>query len=159
MKWVHFSAVLALVASLFVSGCATDISSNSYSEDHVGEAARSYQAVVVKVRQVKVGPDQLGKNKTGAVIGGIGGAVIGNQFGSGVGKGIMTVGGAAAGAVGGAYAEKALRTQTALEITVQLRNGELRTIVQGNDVQFSQGERVYIMIYQRGRSKVVKLNA
>jgi outer membrane lipoprotein SlyB len=139
-----------------LTGCATDISGKSYSDEHVGETARSLPGVVVKVRRVKVGPDQLGKNKTGAVAGGLGGALLGSTMGGGRGKGLMTIGGAVAGAVGGAYAEKALKTQTGLEITVKLKNGEYVTVVQGSDIGFRRGEQVFVMVYNRGRSKVVK---
>lgn len=114
-------AAFMLILVLF-SGCATDISSNSYSDDSVGDVAQTEAAVVVKVRTVKVGPDQLGKSHTGAVAGGIGGALI------------------------GAAAEK------------KLKSGALRTVVQGGDVSFVKGERILLMTYAYGRSKVVKDN-
>ncbi len=148
-----------LAISLIISACATDINSNSYSDTHVGEAAKSYRGKIVKVRQVKVGPDQLEKSKTGTLAGGVGGAMLGSQFGSGSGKLLMTAGGAIAGAVGGAYAEKALKTQDALELTVELKNGELRTIVQGKNETFRKGEKVLLMIYENGRSKISKDNS
>ncbi len=146
-----------LTVCLFASGCATDISSNSYSDAHVGEAARSYRGVVVKVRTVKVGPDQLEKSKAGTMVGGASGAAIGSQFGSGTGKLIMTGVGAVAGAIGGAYAEKSMKSQNALEITIELKNGDMRTVVQGADVNFSTGEAIMLMTYKKGRSKIVKL--
>jgi len=146
-----------LALGLILQGCATDISSNSYSDEHVGEASRSYRGVVVHVRQVKVSPDQLEKGKTGTMFGALGGAVVGSQFGSGAGKAIMTAGGAVAGAVGGAYAEKALKTQTALEITVEVKGGEMYTVVQGSDVPFRKGEKVLLFKFDKGRSKVAKL--
>ncbi|OQW46117.1 MAG: hypothetical protein A4S09_16920 [Proteobacteria bacterium SG_bin7] len=152
-------AISLAVAALFITGCATDISSQSYSDQHVGETARSYRARVVKVRQVKVGPDELGKNKTGALAGGVGGAVLGSTMGGGNGNGLMAIAGGVAGAIGGAYAEKALKTQVGLEITVELRNGKLMTVVQGSDVPFSRGERVILMSYGKGRSKIVKEEA
>ncbi len=152
------SAIALTVTALVASGCATDISSQSYSNQHVGEMARSYRARVVKVRQVKVSPDELGKNKNGALAGGIGGAMLGSTMGGGNGKTLMAIAGGVAGAIGGAYAEKALKTQTGLEITVELRNGQLRTIVQGADVPFYKGEKVILMSYSKGRSKIVKEN-
>lgn len=152
MKKSNLGLMLVLTSALFMSACATDISSQSYSDKHVGETARSYRATVVKVRKVKVGPDELGKSKAGTVIGGVGGAMIGSTTGSGLGTGV----GAIAGAIGGAYAEKAMKSQTGLEITVELKNGALMTVVQGADVEFARGEKVLIMQYQKGRSKIVK---
>ena len=150
IKLLSFAVILA--SALFTSACATDISSQTYSDTHVGETARSYRGTVVKIRKVKVGPDELGKSKSGAVIGGVGGALLGGSTGSG----LMTGVGAVAGAVGGAYAEKSLKTQTGLEITVELKNGALLTVVQGADVVFLRGEKVIIMDYKKGRSKIVK---
>ncbi len=158
-KFKQILAVSVTLAALFTTGCATDISSQSYSDKHVGETARSYRATVIKVRQVKVGPDELGKNKNGALAGGIGGAMLGSTMGGGNGKALMTIAGGVAGAIGGAYAEKALKSQVGLEITVELRNGALRTIVQGADVPFARGERVFLMSYGKGRSKIVKEDA
>lgn len=146
-----------LLLNLTTTGCATDISGNSYSDTHVGEASRSFRGVVVNIRAVKVSPDQLEKSQTGTMLGTVGGAAVGSQFGSGTGKLLMTAGGAVAGAIGGAYAEKALKTQTGLEITVEVKGGELYTVVQGNDVAFKKGEKVLLVKYEKGRSKVVKL--
>ena len=151
---ISLALALSIIAGTQLTACATDISSNSYAENHVGEAARSFRGIVVKVREVKVAPS---KPQYGGALAGAGaGGLVGNQFGAGAGKDIMTAGGAVAGAVGGYYAEKHLRTQMGLEITVQMPNGELRTLVQGNDVAFRKGDRVMIMIYNRGRSKIVK---
>jgi outer membrane lipoprotein SlyB len=151
--------ILTLVSSSFLfSGCATEIGSNSYDDEDVGAIANSYKAVVIKVRNVNVGPDKLEKSGAGTLAGGVAGAAIGSEFGSGIGNVLMTTGGALAGAVGGAYAEKSLKKQVGLEITVQLTNGELKTVVQGNDTSFSKGESVMLLAYAQGRSKVVKID-
>ena len=152
-KGVVVLGIAAFAIAVLMSGCATDISSKSYSEDSVGEVSNTYSGVVVKVRTVKVGPDQLSKNHTGAIAGGVGGGLIGSQL---LGGPVATIGLAGAGAVGGAFAEKSLRTQQGLEITVRLASGELRTVVQGNDVAFKKGEHILLLIYAQGRSKVVK---
>jgi outer membrane lipoprotein SlyB len=144
---------IGLVSLLVLfSGCATDIGSKSYSDEDVGAVADTASGTVIKVRNVKVAPDQLGKSHTGTWAGGLAGALIGSE----TGNVFATVGLGAAGAVGGAAAEKALKTQQGLEITVKLATGSLRTIVQGNDVVFAKGEKVLLLVYSRGRSKVVK---
>ena len=147
--------MFVLLSTVLFTGCATDMGSRSYSDDHVGEAARTYRGVIVNIREVKVGPDQLGKNRSGAVAGGLAGGLIGSRFGGGSGKTLLTLGGAVAGAVGGAFAEKALKTQKAYELVIELKNGALMTVVQGTDVQFQAGQRVLLMVSVRGRSKVV----
>jgi outer membrane lipoprotein SlyB len=155
---IRILKVLVCLSIVVVSGCATDISSNSYSDDSVGEVASTEAAVVLNVRTVKVGPDQLGKSHVGIIAGGVGGALLGSQVSSGIAGGVATLGLAGAGAVGGAMAERSLKTQSGLEITVKLDNGKLRTLVQGSDVSFKNGEHVLLLVYAEGRSKVVKLN-
>jgi outer membrane lipoprotein SlyB len=159
MKYSNIGRVLqsfAILSILGLSACATDISSKSYSDNTVGEVAETEAAVVLKVRTVKVAPDKLSDSHTGMIAGGIGGGLIGSQLSSGLMGSIATVGLAGAGATGGAMAEKSLKTQQGLEITIRLESGRLRTLVQGNDVSFKKGEHVLLLVYVHGRSKVVK---
>ena len=157
-KETNLKYFAALALTILASGCATDISSKSYSDDDVGEVAQTISGIVLKIRTVKVAPDKLDKSHVGMIAGGLGGGLMGSQIASGLGGALATVGLAGAGALGGAMAEKSLRTQSGFEITVRLASGELRTVVQGNDVNFKKGERVYFVIYAKGRSKVVKEN-
>ena len=150
-----FKSLICL--SLFaMTGCATDIGSQSYADASVGSVADTQEGVVLKVRTVKVAPDKLSENHAGMIGGGLAGGLIGSQISSGLPGAIATVGLAGAGAVGGAAAEQALNTQKGLEITVRLHDGTLKTLVQGNDVLFKKGEHVLLVVYSRGRSKVVK---
>ena len=160
LKKMFVMSFIVTAMGVVGSGCATDISSNSYSDQNVGEVADTYGGVVVKVRSVKVGPDQLSKHHTGALTGGVAGGLIGSKVsGGGIGGTFATMGIAGAGAVGGAMTEKSLRTQQGFEITVRLKSGEFRTVVQGDDVEFKKGEKILLMIYIGGRSKVVKEDA
>ena len=61
---------------------------------------------------------------------------------------------AAAGAVAGAYAEKALKSQNAMEYVVALENGESKTVVQGLDPTLAVGQKVWLMVSYQGRSRV-----
>ena len=149
----HF-VIISGVAFL-LNGCARDISPNSYSDSHVGEASRTYKGRIVSVRTVNVGPEQLGDSYMGTAVGGIGGGILGNQFGKGHGRLATTAGGAILGALGGAFAEKELKNQDAFEYIVELQNGEMRTVVQGMDTKFSPGQSILLMISDRGRSRIV----
>ncbi len=51
------------------------------------------------------------------------------------------------GGVAGAYAQKELSKQEAFEYTIQLDNGQLKTVVQGLDVNLHNGQRV-ILLYK-----------
>lgn len=165
MKYFTYSVVqnsckVALVLGLCfnLSGCARNISSDTYSASHVGEASQTYQGVIVAKRQVNVEEgERLQDNTAGLVGGGVGGGLLGSLLGGGKGRVLGAVGGAAAGALAGAYAQKALSQQTAWEYTVKLDNGSLRTVVQGQDTSLSIGQKVLLQVSHGGRSRVTPL--
>ena len=142
-------------AAIALSGCARNLSSNSYSDTHVGEASRTYKGTIVSVRTVNVSPEKLGDNYVGTAHGGVAGGVLGTQFGNGRGRIATTAGGAILGALGGAFAENELQNQDAYEYVVEMRNGEMRTVIQGMDTKYSPGQSVLLMISDRGRSRIV----
>jgi len=153
MKWMVSLAVLSLVV---FSGCARQISSNVYSGAQIGEVSTTYPGVVISVRQVTVEDQEyLGQNPLGIVGGGAAGAYAGSKIGKGEGNTLSTVGGAVAGAVAGAMAEKALKKQNAMEYIVALENGETKTLVQGMDPSYGVGQKVWVIVGQQGRSRVI----
>jgi len=154
---IKFGKMLSLVASIaLATSCARQISSDVYTGTHVGEASTTYSGVITHARQVTVQEGELLEdNKLGIVGGGLGGALIGSQIGKGKGSDLAMIGGAIAGATAGAFAEKALKTQNAMEYMVQVDNGQLMTVVQGPSPAFSVGQNVYVIIGQKGRSRII----
>ena len=153
------SILYFLVLGAFVlasTSCARQISSNVYSGSHVGEASETYSGVIVSAREVTVEDEEyLGDNTAGIVGGGVGGALLGSMVGKGKGNTLATVAGAGLGAVGGAFAEKALKSQQAMEYIVSLDNGQTRTVVQGLEPRFGAGQNVYLLVGHKGRSRVI----
>ncbi len=146
---------IGCVAALIAGGCARQISSNVYSGSAVGETSSTYPGVIISARQVTVeDKEYLEENPLGIIGGGVGGAYLGSKIGKGEGNTLATVGGAVAGAVAGAYAEKALKTQNAMEYVVALENGESKTVVQGPDPMMGVGQKVWLMVSHQGRSRV-----
>ncbi|MFN7710277.1 MAG: glycine zipper 2TM domain-containing protein [Holosporales bacterium] len=155
LRAAPMTAAVCAVAIL-ASGCARNISSNVYKASAVGETSRTFRGVIVAMRNVVVeDKEYLEDNVLGGVAGGVGGGLIGSQFGKGKGNVAATALGAVAGAVGGAFAEKALKSQDATEYTVELNNGELRTVVQGPEPALSVGQSVLLMVSHQGRSRIV----
>tara|TARA_A100000171_G_C2134489_1_gene149141 strand:+ start:379 stop:1017 length:639 start_codon:yes stop_codon:yes gene_type:complete len=151
-----FACLCLTVLSLSLVGCARQISPNVYSDKSVGETSRTYRGVVVSKRQVEVaGSDKLQENTTGALLGGAGGAVAGSAFGGGHGNTAATILGGIGGAVAGAYAQKALESQDGFEYVVELRGGELKTVVQGTEPSLEVGQNVLMMVSHKGRSRIV----
>lgn len=154
---LNVSKAFAFVAalSLFAS-CAREISGDVYAADHVGEASQTFSGVIVHARTISVQENErLQENGLGIIGGGAAGAYAGSQFGKGRGNTLATVGGALAGATAGAFAEKALKTQSGIEYIVQLDNGQTMTVVQGPTPAFSAGQNVFVVVGQKGRSRVV----
>jgi outer membrane lipoprotein SlyB len=154
---IRFGTFLSLAAAFTcATSCARQISSEVYEGKCVGEASTTYSGVIAHVRQVTVQEGEfLQDNALGIVGGGVGGALVGSQIGKGSGNTLATIGGALAGATAGAFAEKALKTQNALEYTVHMDDGKMMTVVQGPSPAFSIGQNVYVVISTEGRSRVI----
>jgi outer membrane lipoprotein SlyB len=160
---IRVKAIALLVAlPMALGGCAKQLSSSVYTGASAGEVSETYRGIVVSVKQVRIqDKDYLEQNNLGTGVGGLAGAAIGSGVGKGKGNNAAVIGGAIIGAVAGAFAEKALKEQDALEIVVELENGDIRTVVQGTDVALSPGQKVYLMVSSRtkhgsvGRSRVV----
>ncbi len=152
---ISISLVVLVSASVF-SGCARQISSNVYSARAVGETSTTYPGVIISCRQVMVeDKEYLEENGLGIIGGGVAGGYLGSKVGRGEGNMLATVGGAIAGATAGAYAEKMLKSQNAMEYVIALENGEAKTVTQGVDPAYSTGQKVWLIVSQRGRSRVV----
>jgi outer membrane lipoprotein SlyB len=143
-------AVLALAAAL--AACTTT------SPDVIqrGDAQRLSQvqdATVLNVREVTVEGSQSG---AGAATGGVLGGIAGSSRSHGRESVAIGVVGAVAGALAGHAIERASTRETAIEILVQLRNGERRAIVQakGNE-NFVPGEAV-VLVTSGGNTRVVR---
>lgn len=144
------------LAVLVLSGCARNISSDTYAAGHVGEASFTYQGVIASARKVKVDEGEyLEDNQTGIGLGALGGGLAGSAIGKGSGNLAAIAGGAVIGGVAGAFAEKALKSQEGMEYAVKLTNGSMMTVVQGMENPMSPGTRVLVMVSQDGRSRVV----
>lgn len=153
---VGLLCALLVPAQLLLNGCASDISPDSYADSHVGEASSTYQGTIVSVRPVKVtGGDQLSDNFLGAALGAAAGGLAGSTMGGGKGNLAMTGLGAVAGGTAGAFAEKKLKEQKGLEYVVQLTNGSMMTVVQGPKDVYAIGQKVFVIVGRKGRSRIV----
>lgn len=140
MRWgLALSLIGMLVFSL--SGCATyNISTSEY---RLGSQTMRYletrAGTVVDVREVTARPMGTQGTGAGAVLGGLAGHAI-----SGSTTGIVA--GAILGGVAGHFAEQAMATQQAMEVTVEIdRTGEMVTVVQGTDFVPMRGQRVKVV--------------
>ena len=113
-------------------------------------------ATVLSIRPVTVDGSQSG-------IGGVTGAVAGGVAGSSVGGhregAVVGVLGAVAGAVIGNAVERSATKEEAVEILVQLRNGERRAIVQAKGTEVLNPGDPVILVSTGGKTRVTRAPA
>ncbi len=133
----------ALVAvSAVVAGCATS-SPDVVSRDDAQRLSTVVDAVVLSTRSVVVDGSQSGIGATaGGVVGGIAGSSVGGRR-EAAAVGVI---GAVIGGVIGNATERAATREDAVEILVQLRNGERRAVVQARGEEtFAAGDPVIVV--------------
>ncbi len=138
-KWMAgaFSAM-----TLALAGCAGGYGANEVSSTGVGYASTVREGTVTAVREVTIRQDNslLGA-ATGAVLGGLAGSELGG------GDKAQTAGGVAGAVIGGVAgneAGKALNRRAGFAYTVRFASGEIKEIVQGNDIYIPPGTPVNV---------------
>jgi len=144
---------LALVATL--AACTTT-SPDVVSRNEAQRLATVVDAVVLSTRPVVVDGSQSGiGTAAGSVVGGIAGASVGGRRES-IAVGVI---GAVVGGVIGNLTERAATREEAMEILVQLKNGDRRSVVQAKAGEsFAPGDAV-ILVSTGGKVRVTKAPA
>jgi outer membrane lipoprotein SlyB len=145
--------LLALMLVLVLAACSTS-SPDVIQRGDAQRLSTVSDAVVLSVRTVTVEGTQSGVGAaTGGVVGGLAGYGAGSNQREAQIVGILA---ATAGAVAGNVIERASTREEAVEILVQLKNGDRRALVQakGSEV-FSPGEAV-ILVTTGGKVRVAK---
>lgn len=144
-----------LAATLVLTACSTT-SPDVVSRNEAQRLATVVDAVVLSSRPVVVEGQQSG-------LGAAAGSVAGGVAGSGVGgrREAMVVGvlGAVIGGVIGNAVERGTTREDAIEILVQLKNGDRRSVVQAKAAEaFSPGDPV-LLINTGGKVRVARAPA
>jgi outer membrane lipoprotein SlyB len=151
MKNFKLQTLVAL-ALVWLAGCTTT-NPDVVSRDEAQRLSTVVDAVVLTTRPVVVDGTQSG-------IGGAAGGIVGGIAGSGVGgqreSAAVAVIGAVVGGVIGNVAERAATREEAVEILVQLKNGDRRSVVQAKAKEvFEVGDPV-IIVTTGGKVRVTK---
>jgi outer membrane lipoprotein SlyB len=179
MNKIILQIISWLLLSVFITGCARDLSSNVYASDST--LSLTLEGKVIAVRAVTVkNHDKLGDNTGGILAGGATGAVLGSTAGSGSGTAVAVVGGALAGAALGSVMQDKLGQKSGYEYIVKVDTSKLKsnyyegnaamrsaistattsgvvTIVQGTDTIMKVGQKVYV-IFSDDRTRVIPVN-
>jgi outer membrane lipoprotein SlyB len=146
------ASALCLATLLALGACATS-SPDVVSRNEAQRMSTVVDAVVLSTRPVTVDGSQSGIGATaGGVVGGIAGSSVGGKRESVV-VGII---GAVVGGVVGNAVERGATREEAVEILVQLKNGDRRSVVQAKAAEaFAPGDPV-ILVTTGGRVRVTK---
>lgn len=146
------TAAWLIACALSLGACATS-SPDVVSRNDAQRMSTVIEAVVLSTRLVTVDGSQSGLGAaTGGVIGGIAGSSVG---GSREGMVVGVIGAVVGGVIGNAT-ERAATREEGLEILVQLRNGDRRSVVQARAAEsFAPGDPV-ILVTTGGRVRVTK---
>jgi outer membrane lipoprotein SlyB len=144
--------LLAAVAVAALAACATS-NPDVVHPYHAQRLSYVYDATVLSVRPVTVDGTQTGFGATaGAVAGGVAGSTIGH--GGSPESFVGSVVGAVLGGVVGNAVERSATRENAVELVLQLRNGERRSVVQGIGTDtFAPGDPV-VIVTSGGRTRV-----
>ncbi len=146
------SILISILLLAVMAGCGgPGLGSKTYMRDQTQTPMRLYMGTVLSVSQVKIEKEPSG---IAPVVGGIAGAVVGSTIGGGSGKTLATTAGALAGLGVGEAVERNVSTVPGLEIEVEMDDGRIMVIVQGEDDVFMVGDRVRIIEDHQGRMRV-----
>jgi outer membrane lipoprotein SlyB len=148
-------SLLAVAAFAVLAACTTT-SPDIVQRGDAQRLATVQDATVLSVRNVVVDGTQ---NGTGGVTGAVLGGVAGSTRSSGREQAAIAVVGAVAGAVVGNAIERGVTREDAVEILLQLKNGERRAIVQAKASEaFNPGDAV-ILVTTGGKTRVQRAPA
>jgi len=145
--------IVLLAASLILGGCASSMSSDSYTRGQARKESIVKNGTVESVRPVTI---EGTKTPIGALAGAGVGGILGSTIGHNTGSAIAAIIGGVAGGFGGSAAEEAITRQQGLEIIVKLDSGTTVAVTQKADKEFKPGERVHV-ISGGGASRVTHI--
>ena len=150
--------ILTLTAcTICLASCSRELSPDHYTARQAGQTSITRPGIIKQVTSVKItGSDSLEENGLGIVGGGVAGGVIGSAAGRG--NLLPTALGAVAGAVTGSLIEKKLKEQNGWEYIVEFEDGTFISLVQGENTPMNEGQPVYVISNQWGRSRIVPRN-
>ena len=144
---------LIITASMLALAACSTSSPDVVQRNDAQRMSQVQDATVLSVRPVTVDGSQSGVGAaTGAVIGGVAGSRVGGSR-EGIIVGVL---GAVLGGVVGNAAERSGTREDAVEVLVQLRNGERRSVVQARGAEvLAPGEPV-ILTTTGGKTRVTR---
>ena len=147
--------ILALAIAATLAACSTT-SPDVISRNDAQHMSTVLDGVVLSVRPVTVEGNQSG---AGAVAGGVVGGIAGSSVGGRRESGVVGILAAVAGGVVGNAIERNATREEALEIMVQLKSGERRSVVQAKGSESLNAGDPVILVTTGGKVRVTRAPA
>ena len=147
--------ILALAIAATLAACSTT-SPDVISRNDAQRMSTVLDGVVLSVRPVTVEGNQSG---AGAVAGGVVGGIAGSSVGGRRESGVVGILAAVAGSVVGNAIERNATREEALEIMVQLKSGERRSVVQAKGSESLNAGDAVILVTTGGKVRVTRAPA
>jgi len=147
-----FILVTSLAGAGVLTGCQT-ASPDVISRNDAQRMSSVQDGTILSIRPVTIDGSQSGG---GAVAGAVAGGVAGSNAGGPRTSAIVGLAGAIAGGVIGNTVERQVTKEDAVEILVQLKNGERRSIVQGKGSEVLAAGDPVIIVTTGGKVRVTK---
>ena len=145
-------SLVAPLALVVLAACSTT-SPDVIQRNDAQRLSQVQDATVLSVRPVTVEGSQSGGGAAaGGVIGGVAGSTVGGHR-EGIAVGIL---GAVAGAVVGNALERTSTREDAVEVLVQMKNGERRAIVQANGNETLVAGDPVVLVTTGGKTRVTR---
>ena len=151
MNYIKMISIISIVCMMLCGGCASSRSGKVYTRDQARVQLTVYYGTVLQVEPVSI---EGTKSAAGPALGAATGAALGNAVGSGTGRTIATVMGGVAGSLLGGAIEEGVTRKNALEITVEMDDGQIIAVVQEADDVYMVGDRVRIVKSADGTTRV-----
>ena len=136
-----------------LAGCATPYNADVVHPYEAQRISTIWDATVLSVRPVTIGGHQTG---AGAAVGAVTGSVVAANAASYKNSGWAGLVGFVVGGLVGNAVEQSATTQNGVELLLQMRNGERRSIVQANGNEgWMVGEPV-VLVTTAGRTRVTR---
>ncbi|ORU94189.1 MAG: hypothetical protein A6F70_07895 [Cycloclasticus sp. symbiont of Bathymodiolus heckerae] len=129
--------------------------SENYSTSETNQSMHVFNATIIDVQAVTI--DSEG-NFVGKIAGGLIGGIAGSSVGAGRGSSAAAVAGAVIGGIVGKKADELYNKANGVQITVQMDNGQVQSIVQevNPNVIFRKGDHVRIIESATSKTRVIQ---
>jgi len=130
-------------------------SSEGYTRSEANQTLQVSQGIIIDLQPVTI--DSEG-NLVGKTAGGLIGGIAGSSVGGGRGSAAAAVTGAVVGGIIGNKAEALYNKANGVQLTVQLDNGQVQSVVQevNTNVMFRKGDHVKLVQGATGKVSIIQ---